>query len=97
MTGAPAIVIFRQYREARRDTKDIQLVARLLDEGFGATRLGRRQKNSIWSAGNIFFCPEHANIGLNLVVIGSDIFVSDGPVIAHAVGGAGFEIAGSET
>ena len=39
---------------------------------------------------------EHPDVGLHLVVVRRDFFVGDGPVVAHAIGGAGPEIHRSE-
>ena len=92
VTGRAAVVRLRQNRQARRNAQDVQLVAGLLDDGFGAARLGRRQKNSVGSAGNVFFRAENSDVGLDFVVVGRDVFVADRPVVAHAVVRADFEI-----
>src|SRR5262249_18543959 len=79
-------------REARRNAGDVDPIACLLDDGFGASWLWRRQENSIRRAGDIFFGPENSDIGLDLVVVRRQIVVAQRPVVPHAVTGAGFEI-----
>ena len=97
MTGGAAIVGLGQDRQPRRNAKDVQLVAGLLDNGFGAARLGRRQENSVRSAGNIFFRPEDSDVGLDLVVVRGYVLVAERPVVAHAVVRTDFEIHRSQT
>src|SRR5262249_31683185 len=55
-------------------------------------RLGRREKDSVRSAGNVFFGAEDADIGFGFVVVGREIFVRDGPIVAEAVACVGLEI-----
>ena len=92
MAGSTAIVRLGQDRQPRRNAQDVQLVAGLLDDGFGAARLGRRQENSVRSAGNVFFRPEDSDVGLDFVVVRRDVFVAERPVVAHAVVRADLEI-----
>ena len=68
------------------------MVAGLLDDGFGAARFGRRQENSVGSAGNILFGPEDSDVRLDFVVIGRYVFVAERPIVSHAVMGADFEV-----
>src|SRR5207247_5658761 len=70
--------------------------ASFFDDQFRAARLGRRHEDAVGSTRNAFFGPEYAYVGLDLVVVGGHVFVGDGPVVAHAVGGARFEIDGSK-
>src|SRR5260370_2749533 len=84
------------HREARRNANDVELVAGLLDHQFGATRFGRRQKDAVGGAGNIFFRSENADVRLHLVVIRCEIFVSDGPVVPESIARCGLEIDGSK-
>ena len=53
---------------------------------------GGGRKHSVRCAGNIFFAAEYSDVGLDFVVVRRNFFVGDGPVVAHAVGGAGPEI-----
>src|SRR5213078_3711920 len=86
----------REDREARRNANNVELVAGFLDHQFRATRLGWRQKDAVGRAGNIFFRSEHADVGFHFVVIRSEIFVSDGPIVAKAIARGGLEIDGSK-
>src|ERR1019366_7069354 len=102
-TALPAIVArgapvdrFGDNGEARGNAKNIEMVASLLDDGFTAARRGRWQEYAVRGTGDIFFAAEDSDVGLNFVVIGSQVFVGDGPVIAHAIVGAAFEIYRSE-
>src|SRR5439155_12343511 len=92
MAWWPAVVWLGNDRHARRNAGDVQLVAGLLDDGLCAARLRRRHENPVRSAGNIFFGAEDADVGLNFVVVGSDVLISKRPVVAHAIGGARLEI-----
>src|SRR5579862_5267481 len=82
--------------QARRNAGYANLVAGPLDEDFGAARLGRRQKNAVGGAGNVFFRAKHPDVGLHLVVVRRHILVADGPVIAHAVVRTRLEVHGSK-
>ena len=92
VAGGTPVVGLGQDRQPRRNAKNIQVVAGLLDNRFGAAGLGRRQENSVGSAGNIFFRTEDSDIGFDLVVVGSNVVVTQGPVVAHAVMRADSEI-----
>ena len=89
--GAP-VQRLGENRQPRRHAGNVQFVAGLLDDGFGATRRRRRQKNAVRRAGNILLAPEHADVGLDFIVVRRNFFVGDGPVVAHAIGGARPEI-----
>src|ERR1700676_2649032 len=95
MASGAAVQGLGQDRQPRRDTKNLQMVAGLLDDGFGAAGFWRWQENSIRSAGNIFFRPKDSDVGLDSVVVRRDVVVAYGPVIAHAIVRAHFEIHGS--
>src|SRR6516225_3287944 len=82
----------RKDRQAARNAGNVQLVARFLNENLGAAWLGGRKEGAVGGAGNILFCTEYSNIGFDLVVIGRDVVVTDGPVVAHAITGADLEI-----
>src|SRR6185503_14076405 len=78
--------------QPRRNTSHADFVTGRLDDGFSAARPRRRQENSVRCAGYIFRRAENPNVRLHLVVVGSDLFVLDRPIIPHAIGGTGFEI-----
>ena len=92
VAGGTSIVGLGQDRQPRRHAKNVQMVARLLDDGLSAARLGRRQEDSVGRAGNVLFRSEDSDVGLDLVVVGRDVVVADRPIVAHAVVGANFEI-----
>ena len=96
MAGGASVEGLGQDRQPRRHAENVELVASLLDDGFGAARSGRRQENSVGRAGNIFFRAEDSDVGLDLIVVRRDFFVGDRPVVAHAVVGANLEIYRSE-
>ena len=96
VAGGASVQRLGQDRHPRRHTMNIQFVAGLLDDGFGAPRWRRRQKNSVRGAGNIFFGAEDPDVGLYFVVVRRNFFVGDGPVVAHAIGRARPEIHRSE-
>ena len=79
-------------RLAGWDAGDIQLVAGFLHKGFGAPRFGWRHEYAVWSVGDIFLGTEDADVGFNLVVVGREFLVGDGPVVAQSVGGVGTKI-----
>ena len=74
-----------QNRQPRRNAKNSQLVASLLDDGFVAPRFRRGLEYPVGRAGNILFGPEHSDVGFDLVVVRREIVVADRPVIAHAI------------
>src|ERR1700704_5285351 len=84
------------YGKARGDADDVELVASLFDHQFSATRFGRRKKNAIGGAGDIFLRSKDADVAFDFVVVGSEILVSDGPILAEAIARGGFEIDGSK-
>src|SRR5581483_10547057 len=86
----PAVVLLGQNCEACGNTGDMHPVTSLLDQQFGASRLGWRQENTIGCTGHIFPGAEDSYVGFHFVVVGSDLVVGDRPVVAHAVGGASF-------
>src|SRR5581483_4221442 len=92
VAGGPSVMLLRDDGEPRRTAGDIQFVARLLYDRFRTARLRRRKENAIGSAGHVLFRPEHADIGFDFVVIGSDVVVADRPVISHPVVRTRFEV-----
>ncbi len=92
VTRCTPVVRLSQDRETRRNAQNIEMVARLLDDGFCAARLGRRQKDSIGRAGNIFLGPENSDVRLDLVVVRRDVFVTQRPVVAHTIVRTNFEV-----
>ncbi len=62
-----------QNRQPRRNASNVQLVAGLLDERFGAARLRRRHENSVGRIGNILLRSEDADVRFNLVVVRAQV------------------------
>src|SRR5579863_656623 len=96
VTSSSAIVRLSENSQPRGDACNVQLVAGLLDDSFGAAWLGRRQEDAVGGTGNILFAPEDADVRLDLVVVRSNVVVSERPVVAHAVVRADFEVNGSK-
>src|ERR1700730_4176619 len=86
-----------QDREARGNANDVELVAGLFYEQFGATGFRRWKEYAVGSAGNIFLGAKNTDVGFNFVVIGSDVLVSDGPIIAQTIARAGSKVDGRKT
>src|SRR4029077_847355 len=59
---------------------------------FGAIQLGRALEDAVGEVRKIFFYAGNAEVEIDLVVIGSDIAVADGPILAEAVAVFGFEV-----
>src|SRR4029077_9944978 len=59
---------------------------------FGAVQLGGALKDTVGKVGEIFFDAGDAEIEIDFVVVGSDIAVVDGPILAEAVAAFGFEV-----
>jgi hypothetical protein len=72
--------------ETRWNAGDVELIAGFFDDGLSAARFGRRLEYAVGSVGYILPGTENADVGFDLVVVGCELFVSDGPVIADAVG-----------
>ena len=92
MAGRAPVQRLGQNRQPRGHAQNIQLVAGLLDDGFGAARWRWRQEDSVGRAGNILFTTENSDVGLHLVVVRRHVLVGDRPVVAHPIAGTGFEI-----
>src|ERR1700676_2420318 len=97
MAGSAAIDGAGQNGEARGNANDVELVAGFFDEQFGTARLWRRKKYTVRRAGNIFFGAKNADVGFDFVVVGSDVLISDGPVVAQTIACARSEVDGSKT
>ena len=92
MAGQASVQGLGDDCHARRYAEYSQLVAAFLYQDFGTTRLGGRHEDAVGRAGNILLAAEDPDVGFDFVVIGSEILVSDGPVITHAISGARFKI-----
>ena len=87
---------FSEHGFARGNNRDIDLarafyVVQLMETGFW-----HRQEEAIGIVVETFVAAEHADQFVDLVVIGFDIVIADGPVIAEAVGVLALEIQGPE-
>ena len=96
VTGGPAVQGARENREPRRDTGDAQPVRRLLDQQLVAARLRRREEHSVRLVGEVFLAAEDPDQPVDLVVIGRDVGVRDGPIVAQPVAGFALEVVRTE-
>ncbi len=92
VAGGTAVERLGQNRQPRGNAKNVQMVAGLLDDGFAAAGFGRRLKNSVGRAGNIFFGAENSDVRLDFVVVRRNVIVGERPVVALSVVGASLEI-----
>src|SRR5205807_3998393 len=84
-----------ENRKARRDARNLQLVASLLDDPLVSARRGRGLKLSVGSILHAFLGAEDADEFLGLVVIRSQVFICDRPVETLAIAAVGLEIIGA--
>src|SRR5467141_91902 len=63
-----------------------------LQSDFRAIQLGGALKDAVGKVGEIFFDAGDAEIEIDLVVVGSDVAVADGPIFAVAVAALGLEV-----
>src|SRR3981189_2969136 len=96
MTGWAAVERLGENRHSRRNARDTNFVAGALEDHFAATWLGRRLEDPVGAAGVFFLRPEHADVAFDLVVVGSNVLVGDGPILAKAVASPGSKIHGRE-
>src|SRR6188472_2463892 len=85
MTGRPAVQRLGQDRETIGDAPNIQALGSFLDQQLVAARLRRRLKDPIRIVRQSFVRPEQANVAIDAVVVGLEVFVGDRPVIAKTV------------
>src|SRR5437899_490917 len=75
----------REGREACRNAGDVKPVGRLLDEQLVATRAWGRQEHAVRLVRQALVAAEEPDQPIDLVVIGCDVVVGDGPIVAQAV------------
>src|SRR5437763_4311996 len=96
VAGRPAVERSRQNREPGRNAGDVQLVRGLLDQQLVAARARRRLKHAVRLIGEVLFAAEQADQPVDLVVLGGDIVVRDGPVVAQAIAALPLEVVRAE-
>src|SRR5258708_28702492 len=97
MARQSAVVSLSQYGQARWNASDVELIASFFHQDFGATRFRRRKENTVGRAGNIFLAAENADVRFDFVVVRSEIFVPDGPIITETIAGFRQKIDRSKT
>src|SRR5271170_2923134 len=96
MAGRAPVQRLRDDGEARGDAGDLERVASLFDDGLSAARLWWRLENTVRSVGDVLLRAEDAHKRFDFVVVRRKLFIGDGPVVAHAVGGASLEVGRAE-
>src|SRR5690606_5028773 len=86
-----------QDREPRRDARDTQPVARVLDQQLVTAWAGRRLEDAVRVVGQSLATAEDADQPIDAVVIRCDVVVANGPVVAEAVDASATEVVRTET
>src|SRR5207244_10942101 len=81
----PAVQRPREDREACRNAGDVKPVGRLLDKQLVATRAWGRQEHAVRLVRQALVAAEEPDQPIDLVVIGCDVVVGDGPIVAQTV------------
>src|SRR6185312_4897057 len=92
VAGQAAVDALRQHRHARRDDRNVQLLAGALHQHFMNARRNRWQEVAIRRAANTFMSAGDAHESFGLVIPGRHFFISHWPVEAEAVELLGLEI-----
>ncbi len=97
VAGGPAVVRYAQNRQPSGDAGNVQPGAGLLYEQLVAAWARRRQVDAVGLVAHSFPAPEDADEPVHAVVVGRDIIVPDGPVLAQAVEGLPAKVVGPES
>ena len=96
MAGGAVVERASQDRQAGRDASHPGAGAGLLDEQLIAARARGREKHAVRIVGELFAGAEDPDQAIDGVVVGREVVVGDGPVVAQAVDRLAAEVIGSE-
>src|SRR5215831_12362089 len=97
MAGGAAVERPGKDREPRRDAWNTDFVAGLFENHFAAARFGRRLENAVGRTGYVFLRAEDTDVAFDLIVVGRNIVVGDGPVVTETIARLGTKIHRGET
>src|SRR5690349_22467614 len=88
-----AVVILRQDGAAHRQSANLQFLASLFNQVVSALESDRRQKMiAVRHIGMILFRAANAHEDFAFIVVGRNVFISDGPISADAIVGIALKI-----
>ena len=96
VTGRAAAQRPGQDRHPRRYARDLEPVAGLLDQPLVGARGGRRLEDAVGLVFQPLARAEQPDHLVELVVVGLDVVVGEGPVVAQPVAAAPLEVPGTE-
>src|ERR1035438_344394 len=95
VTAAAILIVLETvggYASAILGDHAVHFLQALLQGDFGAIQLGGSLEDAVGKVRQVFFYAGDSEIEVHLVVVGGDIAVADGPILAKAVAVFGLEI-----